>query len=202
MTSPDQFRPAIRPSGTGIGEAHSGTSVIPGPPAPAEIPMCWLTQPVQLRLERPFTTAVVSQPGFGTAFATANATSDYPFTATIESATGGDAQRLADWVVAYRSLALTRSPVLILDLMIRSDAEKVMLLRIERNQRIHITGTPPEYPEGAQHLIVSGITSTIGVFARKLRFTTRAVIGTAPGVSGPWFYPGASVWGGTDIFLP
>lgn len=202
MTSPVPFLPGWRPSSTGIGEAGSGTSVIPGPPAPAEIPMCWLTQPVQLRLERPFTTAVVSQPGFGTAFATANATSDYPFSANLSSATGGDAQNLADWVVAYRALALTRSPVLILDLMIRSDAERVMLLRIERNQRVKITGTPPEYPQGAQHLIVSGITNTVGVVARKLRFTTRAVIGTTPGVSGPWFYYGASAWDGPDVILP
>jgi len=202
VTSPDPFRLRIPLAGTGIGEAHSGTTLTPGAPAPVEIPLCWLTQPVQLRLEKPHTTASVSQPNFGTASATAGAASDFPFEATLESATGGDAQNLADFTVAYRSLPLMRSPVLIIDLMHRSDAEKVMLLRIERNQRIKITGTPPEYPAGAQHLIVSGITNTVGVFARKLRFTTRPVIGTSPGVSGPWFYPGASEWGGPDILIP
>lgn len=189
------FRPSPR------GGAPAGV-VVPGAPAPIEIPLCWLTQPVALRLEKPYTTAVVSQPGFGTSFATANAQSDFPFDATLESPTPGDAQRLADWVVVYRSLPLMRSPVLVIDLMHRSDSEKVMLLRIERNLRIKITGTPPEYPLGAQHLIVSGITNVVGVFGRKLRFTTRPVIGISPGVSGPWFYPGRSTWGGTDVFLP
>lgn len=199
MTSPSPFRPGLRPQ---VGDVHSGAGVIPGPPAPVEIPLCWFTQPVALRMERPFTTAAVTQTGVGTSYASAGAVSDFPFTATLSSATTGSAQRLADFTIAYRSQALMRSPVLILDLMHRAPAEIVMLQRIERNQRITITGIQPEYPQGAQHLIVSGITHVIGINTRRIQWTTRPVIGTAPGVSGPWFYPGASAWGGSDGFLP
>lgn len=202
MPSPSPFRVGRRPGRSGQFGFNTGAAVIPGPPAPVEIPLCWFTQPVRLRLERPFTTASVSQPGYGTAFATAGAASDFPFTATLSSATAGDAQSLADWTVAYRGLALTRCPELTLDLMIRSTAEKVMLLRVEKNQRIKITGVPGEFPQGAAHLIVSGINNEMGVLKRRLRWTTRPVIGTAPGVSGPWFYLGASAWDGPDIILP
>lgn len=199
MTSPSPFRPPRRPFRAG--RTLSGVAAVAGPPAPVEIPLCWLTVPVALRQQRPYTTASVRQSNFGSGYASSGSTSDFPFDASIESATPGAAQLLADFVIAYRSDPLTRSPVLLIDLMHRTDAEIAFLLLIERNQRIKLTGTPPEYPEGAQHLIVSGITNTVGVFARKLRWTTRPVIGTSPGVSGPWFYFGASSWGGTDNFI-
>lgn len=186
----------------GLATVHSGASFIPGPPAPVEVPLCWFTQPLRLRMEEPFSTATVNQSGFGTAFASSGAAQDYPFQATISSIIGGEAQNLANFTVTYRDEALTRCPELTIDLIHRTAAERSMLIRIRKNQRIKITGTSAEFPEGAEHLIVSGITNEIGVTSRKLRWTTRAVIGTAPGVSGPWFYPGTSVWDGPDIFIP
>lgn len=201
MTSPSPLRPGKRPFRAGSGSVRSGASVVPGPPAAVEIPLCWFTQPLKLRMEKPYTTATVDQPGFGTAYASSGAVQDSPFRATLQSITPGVAQNLATFTVTYRDGALTRSPELHLDLMHRSNSERVLLMRVRKNQRIHITGTPPSFPAGAQHLIVSGVTHEIGTMRRRIRWTTRALIGTAPGVSGPWFYAGASTWGGPDAFI-
>jgi hypothetical protein len=201
MTSPSPFRPGRRPFRAGIGSVHSGAEVIPGPPAAVEIPLCWFTQPLRLRMDKPYTTATVDQPNFGTAYDSSGAAQDSPFRATLQSITPGVAQNLATFTVTYRAEALTRCPELHLDLMHRTVAERVKLLRVRKNQRIHITGTPPEFPVGAEHLIVSGIVNEIGTQRRRIRWTTRPVIGTAPGVSGPWFYPGASTWGSSDAFI-
>lgn len=199
--NPPGFSPPVWPR---LGASRGDTGLSLGlPPPPVEIPLCWLSGPVRLRLEKPYTTAAVSRLGHGTAYdsnASALATyGDQAFTATLDSACSADPAVLASWTVTYRSTPLTRSPELVINLMHRADEERVRILRIQRNQRIQLTGVPPEFPEGAAHLIVSGITDDIGVFARRVRFTTRAVIGVVPGAAGPWFRVGTSAVGGTHI---
>lgn len=196
--TPPGFSPPVWPR---LGASRGDTGVSTGlPPVPVEIPLCWLTSPVRLRLEKPLTTAAVSRVGHGTAYdSNGVARADQQFTATLDTACSADPSVLASWTVTYRAEARTRSPELILDLMHRTDAERVLILSIQRNQRIRITGVPPNFPEGADQLIVSGITDEIGVFARRVRFTTRPVVGTDPGIAGPWFRVGTSAVGGTHI---
>lgn len=165
-------------------------------PAPVEIPLCWLSQPVRLRLEKPYTTAEVTNSGQSPAYAT-NATAlatygDQAFGATLDSACTADASNLASWTVTYRAEPLTRSPELVINLMHRTDPERALILSLRRNQRIKIVGVPPEFPAGADTPVISGITDEIGTMARRVRLTTRAVIGTAPGLAGPWFRVGTS----------
>lgn len=171
-------------------------------PAPHDIPICWLSGRVVLRLNPPYTTAAVTRDG-----STASASSpeldtvvgDIPFTATLYSATGADATNLAHWTVTYRDKSRMRAPELVVDLMARTDDERLRLLRIKRGERVRLTGVPPEFPEGASSLVVGGIHHEIGSLVRKIRFTTQSVIGVVPGVPGPWFRLGTSEFGGTDI---
>lgn len=199
--NPPAFSPPRWPR-LGRRPSNAGTST--GlPPTPVEIPLCWLSQPVRLRLERPITTAAVNRMGHGTTYdsdAAALATyGDQAFTATLDTVCSADPAVLASWTVTHRSTPRTRSPELIINLMHRSDDERVRILAIQRHQRIRLTGVPPEFPEGAAHLVVSGITDEVGVFARRVMFTTRPVIGTTPGVAGPWFRVGTSAVGGPHI---
>ncbi len=200
--NPPGFSPPVWPR---LGAARGDTGLSAGLPPPlVEIPICWLSQPVRLRLEKPFTTAAVSRFGRGTAYASAagnlrRQAGDQPFTATLDTACSADSAVLAHWTVTYRADPLTRSPELIINLMHRTDAERARILSLQRNQRIRLVGVPPEFPEGADTPIISGITDEIGVFARRVRFTTRAVVGVDPGVAGPWFRVGNSAVGGDHI---
>lgn len=199
--NPPGFSPPVWPR---LGASRGDTGLSLGlPPVLVEIPICWLSQPVRLRLERPITTAAVTRTGHGTSYDSDAAAlaefGDQSFTAELDTACSADPAVLASWTVTYRSEPRTRSPELFINLMHRSDDERVRILRLQRNQRIQLTGVPPEFPEGAAHLVISGVTDAIGVMGRLVRFTTRPVIGTSPGVAGPWFRVGTSAVGGSHI---
>lgn len=171
-------------------------------PLPTEIPLCWLSSPVLLRLEQPYTTAAVSREG--STYRDRSATNvaeygDFSFVAELTTPNTADPANLAHWTVTYRSIPRMRAPQLVIDLMYRTDAEKLMLLRIPRWSRITLTGVPSEFPEGASSLVVAGTKHTVSVFSRRLFITTGPVVGTSAGVPGPWFRYGSSAWGGTDI---
>ncbi len=198
--------PAVgRPGGPRLGARRGDTTSSVGlAPVPVEIPICWLSQPVRLRLERPFTTAAVARYGRGTAYAYASdadraASGDQEFGATLDCACSADPSALATWTVTYRAQQLTRSPELVINLMHRSDAERALILSLQRNQRIKLIGVPPEFPVGADTPVISGITDNVGLSTRLVRLTTRAVVGTSPGVAGPWFRAGSSLVGGPHI---
>lgn len=200
--NPPGFSPPVWPR---LGASRGDTGQSLGlPPVLVEIPLCWLTPPVRFRLEKPFTTAAVNRFGHGTAYAAATAAArqvagDQPFTATLDCACTADPSVLASWTVTYRAEALTRAPELVISLLHRSDDERVRILSIQRGQRIRLTGVPPNFPEGADTPIISGITDEVGTMARRIRFTTRAVIGVEPGIAGPWFRVGTSAVGGDHI---
>lgn len=199
--NPPGFSPPRWPR---LGRAQRDTGLGTGlPPPPVEIPICWLSNAVRLRLERPYTTAAVSRLGHGATYDTNTAAlalyKDLRFTATLDTACSADPAVLASWTVTYRATPLTRSPELTLDLMHRTDEDRVRILAVQRNQRIKLTGVPPEFPVGAADLVVSGITDDIGVFVRRVRWTTRPIVGVTPGTPGPWFRVGHSIVGATDI---
>lgn len=167
-------------------------------PAPTEIPLLWLSQPLALRMEPPYNEATVNS-----VYAADQDSIDEfganPFDATLSSAIGDDAGNLATFTVHQRADPRMRVTRLTVDLLYRTDTERRLLLEIRRNRRVRITGVPPEFPEGADSLIVVGITHEVGTAVRRIHYTTQAVIGTVPGVPGPWFRLGSSALGGTDL---
>lgn len=181
-----------------------GTGIVAAP-APTEIPLLWLSQPLPHRMDPPYNDAEVTQAEGGAVARRRDKTSIaeigvQPYTATLNTATAGDAAALAAYVIAQRGEARVRSPRLTVNLLLRTDSERKRLLRIRRGRRILITGVPAEFPEGADSLVVTGISHEIGVTTRLLHLTTAAVVGTTPGVPGPWFRLGSSVIGGDDVY--
>ncbi len=210
----DRFAGLLRPradvpngaAATVLNDYWWGTGTVT-PLSPIQIPICWLSQPVKLRLEQPINAATVSVPGGPTGRYRDDASiavtrARFPFTATLTTNTPSDATNLAHWVVTYGAEQRTRSPQLIIDLLYRTNAEKIRLLRITLGRRIEITGVPDNFPEGAAHLVVTGITHEIGLRTRRMLLTTSAVIGAEPGTAGPWFRLGASRPDGSDSLLP
>lgn len=199
-TSPIIFRPTERPP---IGLQRPTSVAVGGlAPVPYDIPVCWLSQPVVLRMEPPFTTAAITRDGAtyrDKHDANRAEYGDFPFTATLETAQDLDPARLAHWTITYQSTPRVRSPQFTINLLYRSDTEKLGLLRIPRWSRIRLTGVPPEFPEGASSLILAGARHQISGFGRLLHITTAPVVGAAAGVPGPWFRLGSSRWGGTDV---
>lgn len=172
-------------------------------PAPTQIPICWLSQPVQLRLEQPYNYAEVGQANGTRAVANdADSVSEvgtFAFTATLNTMLDADPAALATWTVAYQATPRVGAPTLIIDLLYRTEAEISMLLRIDRHQRIQLTGVPPEFPEGASNLVITGRTNELAVNRRRITFTTAPVIGLTAGIPGPWFRVDASLLDGSDI---
>lgn len=180
----------------------------PGPPARVQIPYAWLssTTPLRSRPDKPLTTASVS-----TESATArarDATSlaafgNNRFTAALDTPMPEDAANLADWVVAYYAtpagdVPRARFPALTLRLNGRTVPEMQRILGVKIGQRIEITNPPATWPEGAAHQVVEGILHSAGE-ARDVVWNTAPVIGTAPGVAGPWFRLDVSAVNGTDL---
>jgi hypothetical protein len=199
--SPIIFTPAARPP-IGIRRPY-GVAVGGLAPVPFDIPVCWLTPPVTLRMEQPYTTAAVSRDGGGT-YRDVNTGNrdeygDFQYTADLATFTDRDPANLAHWTVTYRSVPRTRCSQIVVNLMFRTDTERVALLRIPRWSRIQLTGVPPEFPEGANSLVVAGTKHQISLAGHLLYFTTGPVIGAVAGVPGPWFRYGSSSWGGTDV---
>lgn len=169
---------------------------------PATIPVTWLSSPLTLRLERPYTHAEVTQLDGATARADSTTLGTYGsfgFTATLSTAVDADATNLAHWTVTYNAAPRMTSPSLVINLLYRTDAERIYLLQIGRGRRIRITGLPTEWPEGADTLVVRGIQHQAATYARALAWVTSPVVGVADGIPGPWFRWGSSAFGGSDI---
>lgn len=212
-TNPERaFSSTLRPSAVPGSSAAAdvlnnyfwGTGVVSAPP-PVEIPLLWLSQPLPHRMDPPVNSAEITVSSSGATARRRNRSSIaevgvQPYTATLSTATPGDAPALAAFVISQRGEARVRSPRLSVNLLHRTDGEKRNLLRIRRGRRILITGVPAEFPEGADSLVVTGVSHEIGVAVRMLHLTTAAVVGTTPGTPGPWFRLGSSVLGGTDTY--
>lgn len=181
-----------------------GTGVVAAPP-PVEIPLLWLSQPLPHRMDPPYNDAEVTASSSGVAARRRNRTSIsevgvQSYTASLETATAGDPAALVAYVIARRGEARVRSPRITIDLLYRTPSEQRHLLRIRRGRRILITGVPANFPEGANSLVVTGVSHEIGVTVRLLHLTTAAVVGSTPGRPGPWFRLGSSAIGGDDDY--
>lgn len=184
-------------------------NVQPGPPAPVEIPYAWLAgfQPLRVRPDKPLTTASVGVSGSITATAedadSVAAFGDNAYTATLNTATEDDAQSLATWVVDYYAtdpddVPRARFPALLVRLTGRTQPEMHRVLSVGIGTRIRITGAPATWPEGATEQVVEGIRHELSE-ARDVGWTTAPVVGSSPGVAGPWFRYDVSAWNGADV---
>ncbi len=180
----------------------------PGPPAPIEIPYEWLAglQPLRVRPDKPLTSASVGVSGGATANVrnedSLAAYGDNAFSAELDTATPADARALAQWVVDYYAtdpddVPRARFPALLVRLTGRTQPEMHRILSVDIGTRITITGAPATWPEGATEQVVEGIRHELSE-ARDIEWTTAPVVGSAPGVAGPWFRLDSSAWDGAD----
>lgn len=173
------------------------------PPAPIEIPICWLSNPVPLRLNKPLNQATVSQSGGAGGYAvnrtSISAYTANPFDANLDTTVGDDAINLATFVTTYRAEPRTGIPTLVIDLLYRTESERRRILSVTQGRRIQLTGVPAEFPAGADSLVVTGVRHTIGEIVRQVSWTTEPVVGVTAGEPGPWFYLDSSRVSGTDI---
>lgn len=188
---------------TGVFPADNAAAIVndwtwqPGAPRPVEIPYAWLAgfQPLRVRPDKPLTSAAVTVSGGGTPTAQDTASiaayGDNEFSTTLHTATANDAVALAQWVVAYYAtdpddVPRARFPQLLIRLTGRTQPEMHRILSVGIGTRITITGAPATWPEGATEQVVEGIRHSLGE-ARDVEWTTAPVVGSAPGVAGPWF---------------
>lgn len=202
MPSP-LYRPRARPLGRHPWGADTTGPVGGRAIEPVAIPACWFSQPLTLRLDKPLNHAEVTQFDGNTARAD-NQTSIttyngvFPFFATLTTAVDADTTNLAHWTVTFNPDPRMRSPRLVLNLLYRTDAEKLTILGVTRGKRIRITDLPIQWPSGAGTLVMAGATHTASTKGRILEWTTAPVIGSTAGIPGPWFRRGTSSRGGTD----
>jgi hypothetical protein len=196
---------SIFPPSTG-GEVLQDWTFQPGPPAPVEIPYRWLNDILQYRPEKPLTSAAVSRFGAGTARdRDSTAISEYgdnPFTAELHTACTADAPNLAKHVIDFYAqpgqTPRSRMSAMTIQLTGRPQAELHRILSIKQGQRLHISGAPTTWPAGMTEQIVEGISRSYNGGAL-ITFLTSPVIGSTPGVAGPWFRVDVSAADGTDL---
>ena len=174
-----------------------------GPQFTVEIPWTWLSGPLRFRPDPPLNAAAVTTSGGGTAYASDRDSIDQrgqrSFTHTTYSDNDKDAANLAAWIVEYYHNPRVRLAQSVLILNKRTPSECRKILRREIGDRIHITGTPVGWPEGATQLVIEGITHRSAVDVRTVTWSLSPLIGVNPDVAGPWFRLGVSQLGGDDV---
>lgn len=173
-----------------------------GPPPVTQIPYSWLVQPLKLRPDKPINIVDVSTASGVTVRSQSDAAvqeyGESPVTVQIATAVDADAANLGGHIVGSYAQPRMRCPQLTFDLLARTDMEIWTLLGRSYGDRIQITGTPPNWPAAATHLVIEGIQHTVGLDTRQVVWNTSPVIGSAPGVAGPWFRTDVSRTDGTD----
>lgn len=178
-------------------------------PAPVVIRYAWLSPPFRSRADQPINDPAVTIAGGGTAHSP-NATSiarygDFGFPVTLNTAVAADADALAGWLSTNYADFRMRSPSLTVNLLNGSlqPADIQRLLAVKIGDRIVIPDAPATWPQGSASLFVEGISRQILIDrCRYITFNTSPVIGTTPGVPGPWFRWGASTWGSSTDQIP
>jgi hypothetical protein len=176
-------------------------------PDPTVIRYGWISPPFRARADQPINDPEVTAQGHGTARAP-NATSiarygDYNGTpVTLATAVDADADCLAAYLSTFYSDFRMRCPSLTINLLnaqlTPTDVQTVLGIRV--GDRIVIPDAPATWPAGTNSLIVEGIGRQILVGqCRVVTINTSPVIGSAPGIPGPWFRWGSSVWAGSDL---
>lgn len=188
------------------------------PPATL-IPWTWLSMPLSLRTDPPINSTTITQAGGADVTASVAASQaaygSFPATATLNTILAADARNFGQWIVNYYANPLVRCPVWTLDMTQRlADEEKWRILGREIGDRVTLapsvitdpaTGqkitlpVPAGLPPGALSVIIAGITHTSSVTSRLVTWTMAPLLGSTPGVEGPWFRLDYSRTDGTDV---
>lgn len=167
----------------------------PGPPAPVKIPYSWLFRGLRERPDKPFTTAAVSHPDGDVATATDQASQreygNNPFTATLATGVRADLTNLCTFMLAFYATQAGQVPrarylALTLNLFGRTQAEQWTIMGLAIGTRITITGAPTDWPQGATEQVIEGVRQVVAARQRLVILNTAPVVGTTPGVAGPW----------------
>jgi hypothetical protein len=171
--------------------------------AAVQIPYSWIATPLSRQPTTAVNSPVVTQAG-GTTGYSVNTTSitKYGYGAPlIEVQTGctADPAALAGFLTTYLGTPLPRQPVIRLNLMARSDAERQIILGIGFGQWVQITSAPSYWAPGTANFTIIGIHHVMGVETRIVEWSTSALMGSAPTAPGPWFKLDTSSFDGTDV---
>jgi len=187
-----------------------------GAPDATVIPWTWLTVPIELRADQPINSAAITR--VNQAAATVNATASqttygvFAAATTLDTISPDDAANLAAFLTTYYANPLMRCPTITMSLVPRTDEERWRILGREIGDRFTLgPGTvqdapghttvlpvPAGLPIGAQSLVIEGIQHASSVTDRVAEWTTAPLLGSSPGVEGPWFRLGSSRLDGTD----
>lgn len=174
-------------------------------PAPTtEIPFSWLAGQMRFRQDKAFTYAAVGKDGSGTSIASVSADEQIEFSTSLASRNDVDPGNLAHFTVTYYDTARTRLSSVALVLNDRSETEIWTILGVGIGDRITITDVPTGYPQGADNLVVEGIShgASGDASARVVVWSTSPVIGTDIGEVGPFFRVGVTPLDSTTDLLP
>lgn len=172
-------------------------------PAPIVIDYTWLAQPLSWRPVPPVNSQSASRTG-GSPATVVNTTSSGEYTVfagnpvTLDTALDADPPALATHAVTWQPNWLQRPPVLTVDLMQRTTAERWRILSATEGSRLILANTPADWPTECVSVFVDGITHVIGLDARLVAFACAPLIGQAAGQVGPWFMADRSMTGGSD----
>ena len=180
------------------------SSPVGGLPLPVlEVPYEWLLAPLTRRPTTPINAASISQAGGATVYSTNTASvSTYGVssaTATLTTACDADPGNLATHLTTYYATPRPRQPVMVFNLVQRTDAEAQLLLGVGLLRRVRIIHIPTGWPPGAANFTVEGIHHSVTVEQRLLQWSTAAVVGTTTTDPGPWFRWDSSSWDGPDL---
>jgi hypothetical protein len=174
-----------------------------GAPAPIEIPYLWLSG-LSWRSELPYTTAEISGPTSSASRydqASRQRWGDRTLRVTLETACDADPTAITTWVMSYLANpgdAPRQRMVVRLRLGSRTTVEQWRILGVGEWQRITVTGAPSTWPSGATEQIIEGRRHMIDDHEHTVEWITSPVVGSTPGVAGPWFRVGVSAVDGSD----
>lgn len=190
-----------------------------GAPDATIIPWTWLSMPMALRQDKPINSVQIT--GASNIVATASAASSqttygtFAASATLTTALLADAGNFAAFLVAYYSNPMMRCPTWTIDLtgvQFQTDENRWRVLGREIGDRVTLGPStlpgpqgpitlpvPPGLPPGVVSLVIEGIEHDSSPISRLISWTTSPLIGSTPGVEGPWFRLDTSRMDGTDV---
>jgi hypothetical protein len=186
-----------------------------GAPDPIVIPWTWLVMPLVLRADQPINYAKITGLGGNTYTAVNTASTstrkNFYATTTLDTISPDDAANFAQFLVTYYGNPLLRAPTFTMSLVSRTDEERWRILGGEIGNRFTLgTGylgpgqtnpipVPANLPAGARSLLIEGVEHDSSIDDWLVHWTTGPLLGSTPGVQGPWFRVDSSYTDGTDV---
>jgi hypothetical protein len=188
-----------------------------GAPDVTVIPWTWLQMPLAMRPDPPINSVSVTRNNSSASIANSPASQAtygvFAASASLDTISLDDAANFAAFLVAYYANPLMRCPIITMSLVPRTDEEKWRILGRELGDRFTLgPGTVQDYPghtvilpvpaglpAGVRSLVIEGIHHSSSVTDRIVEWTTAPLLGSAPGVEGPWFRLDYSALGGSDV---